>query len=209
MERMAISCRTMVFAKAPTPGAVKTRLVPVLGEAAAAALQRRLAEYALGTAVAAGLGQVELWCAPGTSDAFFQDCARRHGISLHAQGEGDLGARMARALGFAPARGTAGLLIGSDCPALTPAYLHLAAAALEEGNDAVFGPAEDGGYVLVGTARAPAALLFENIAWGSATVMQQTRTRLARLNWRWRELGMMWDVDRPEDLARLKELGLE
>ena len=98
----------MVFAKAPMPGRVKTRLVSALGEGAAAELHRQLAERTLGTAVAAGLGQVELWCAPGTDDAFFAACARQYGISLRAQGEGDLGMRMARALEFALAEGSPG-----------------------------------------------------------------------------------------------------
>ena len=196
----------MVFAKAPTPGRVKTRLVPALGETGAAELHWQLAERTLCTARAAGLGQVELWCAPGTDDAFFAACAKQHDVSLRAQGEGDLGVRMARALELALADGFSGLLIGSDCPALTPEYLREAAAALVNGNDAVIGPAEDGGYVLIGLARSPAAPLFEDIAWGSATVMQDTRTRLASRNWRWRELATLWDVDRPEDLLRLAQL---
>jgi uncharacterized protein len=199
----------MVFAKAPTPGRVKTRLVSALGETAATELHRQLTERTLCTARAAGLGQVELWCAPGTNDAFFAACAKQHGVSLRAQGEGDLGMRMARALEFALAQGSPGLLIGSDCPALTPEYLGEAAAALVNANDAVIGPAEDGGYVLIGLARSPTAQLFEDIAWGSATVMQETRMRLARLNWRWRELATLWDVDRPEDLLRLARLRAE
>jgi len=199
----------MVFAKAPTPGRVKTRLAAVLGDDAAAALHRQFTERTLRTAQAAALGQVELCCSPGTNDAFFAACANKFGVGLRAQGNGDLGARMARALEFALAQGSPGLLIGSDCPALTPQYLREAAAALASANDAVFGPAEDGGYVLVGLARGPAAPLFEGIAWGSATVMQETRQRLARLNWRWRELATLWDVDRPEDLSRLARLRAE
>jgi rSAM/selenodomain-associated transferase 1 len=169
-------------------------------------LHRQLAERTLFTALAAGLGPVELWCAPGTDDAFFAACARQYGISLRAQGEGDLGMRMARALEHALTGGSPGLLVGSDCPVLTAEYLREAAAGLAGGNDAVFGPAEDGGYVLIGLARKPSAQLFEDIAWGTATVMQETRARLACLNWRWLELATLWDVDRPEDLLRLRQL---
>ena len=196
----------MVFAKAPMPGRVKTRLVAALGERGAAELHRQLAERTLVTALAAGLGPVELWCAPGTDDAFFVACARQYCINLRAQGEGDLGTRMARALEHAQAEGSPGLLVGSDCPVLTTEYLGEAAAGLTGGNDAVFGPAEDGGYVLIGLARKPSAQLFEDIAWGTAAVMQETRARLVRLNWRWSELAMLWDVDRPEDLRRLRQL---
>jgi rSAM/selenodomain-associated transferase 1 len=192
----------MVFAKAPVPGRVKTRLVSSLGEAGAAELQRQLIERTLRTALAAGLGEVELWCAPGVNDAFFSDCAGRYGVVLRGQGQGDLGARMSRAL----AAGAPGLLVGSDCPALSAEYLRAAGVALAGGNDAVFGPAEDGGYVLIGLSRSPPAQLFDDIAWGTAAVMQETRARLARLNWRWQELATLWDVDRPEDLQRLQQL---
>ena len=200
-----INCRILVFAKAPTPGRVKTRLIPALGASGAAKLQRQLIARTLRTAMAAGLGTPELWCAPDPEDPFFEACAKHYGLRLQPQGEGDLGMRMARALESALAAGSPGLLIGCDCPVLTPAYLREAAAALAEGNDAVFGPAEDGGYVLIGAARSPLQL-FEGIAWGTSTVMQATRARLARGNWRWRELGLLWDLDRPEDLLRWRQL---
>jgi glycosyltransferase A (GT-A) superfamily protein (DUF2064 family) len=60
--------------------------------------------------------------------------------------------------------------------------------------------------VLIGLARSSSAHLFENVAWGSATVMQETRLRLKRMGWRWTELATLWDVDRPEDLPRLRRL---
>ncbi len=203
---MSADCRIIVFAKAPTPGQVKTRLIPVLGEAGAAALQRQLILRTLRTAAAAALGSNELWCAPGLEDAFLAGCAGEYGFRLRDQGEGDLGSRMARALESALAEGALALLIGCDCPVLTAAYLREAAAALEQGEDAVFGPVEDGGYVLVGAARTPVAELFEDVPWGTSAVMQLTRARLARGRWRWRELAPLWDVDRPEDLTRLREL---
>ena len=196
----------MVFAKAPTPGRVKTRLIPALGASGAASLQRQLIERTLRTAAAAGLGAIELWCAPGVDDPFFAACAAEHHVKLSAQGEGDLGVRMARALATAPEGGVSVLLVGCDCPALTPDYLREAAAALAAGDEAVFGPAEDGGYVLIGAARRPAARLFEDIPWGTAAVMRETRRRLAQGRWRWRELAPLWDLDRPEDLLRLREL---
>ncbi len=202
MTAASISCRILVFAKAPVPGSVKTRLVPALGEEGAAQLQRQLIERTLNTALAADLGAVELWCAPDPDEPFFAACATRPGLSMRAQGAGDLGVRMSRAL----AAGAPGLLIGSDCAAFTPAYLRQAANALGGGSDAIFGPAEDGGYVLIGLARSPPARLFEDIAWGTPSVMQETRARLAQLGWRWRELATLWDVDRPEDLPRLRQL---
>ena len=110
---------------------------------------------------------------------------------------------MARALEFALAEGSPGLLIGSDCPALTPEYLREAAAALVNGYDAVIGPAEDGGYVLIGLARVHSSL-FERIRWGGPDVLEDTRARFGALGWRCRELDTLWDIDRPEDLERLR-----
>jgi hypothetical protein len=104
-----------------------------------------------------------------------------------------------RALAGAPAA----IVIGCDCPALTPQHLREVAAALAGGYDAAVAPAEDGGYVLIGSTRATGRL-FERIRWGESTVMQETRERLAALGWRWLELGELWDVDRPEDLMRMQ-----
>ena len=74
----------MIFAKAPTPGRVKTRLIPALGEIGAANFQRQLIVRTLRTALAAGLGTPELWCAPSPGDSFFAACAQGHGIGLQA-----------------------------------------------------------------------------------------------------------------------------
>ncbi|HET7731987.1 MAG TPA: DUF2064 domain-containing protein, partial [Usitatibacter sp.] len=120
-----------MFAKAPVPGQVKTRLAGVLGEAAAAGLHAGLVRHALATAAAAGLGQVELWCAPDERHDFFARCAVDFGATLHAQRGAGLGERMRAAFDAAFARGEALVLIGSDCPALRPADLRAAAGALD------------------------------------------------------------------------------
>jgi len=99
------------------------------------------------------------------------------------------------------------LLMGADCPAILAADLVDCAAALEKGAAAVFLPAEDGGYGLVGAAR-PIPEIFEGIAWGGEDVMAQTRDKLARLGLTWGEPRVVWDVDRPEDFARLVREGL-
>jgi uncharacterized protein len=194
-------CRVMVFARAPVPGQVKTRLIPELGEAGAAALHRSLVTHSLLAARDSRLGPVELWCAPGVDDPFFRECERRHAVSLHRQEGGDLGARMRGAFASALARSTRAILVGSDVPALSPPYLRDADRALAEA-DAVVGPAEDGGYVLIGLSRLDAEL-FRDIPWGGPEVLAETRRRAAALAWRLRELPALWDVDRPEDLGRL------
>ena len=193
--------RVAIFAKAPVAGEVKTRLIPLLGAEGAARLHAALVRRALATAVQARIGAVELWCAPDASHPFFAQCAAEFGASLHRQEGADLGARMAHAFEHAFAGGRSLVLIGSDCPALQPPDLRAAAKALAD-HDAVLAPAEDGGYVLVGLARRLA--IFEDIAWGGADVMARTQARLDAAGARWRQLPTLWDVDRPEDYARLQ-----
>lgn len=197
-----MSTPVLVFAKAPVPGAAKTRLIPALGAGGAAALHERFVAWTLATAAAAATGPVELCCAPDASHPALLRLARAHGTALAEQGPGDLGDRMFAAFRRALAVAPAAILIGCDCPVLGPAHLRDAAAALAGGEDAVLVPAEDGGYVLIGLKRA-SARLFEHIRWGEPTVMAETRARLAALGWHWQELETLWDVDRPEDLARL------
>jgi hypothetical protein len=193
--------RIAVFAKAPVAGQVKTRLAPVLAPEAAARLHGRLVLHALREATAAGAGEVELWCAPDTAHGFFGDCARQFGVRLRGQGEGSLGARMARAFATAHAEGQGLVLLGSDCPALDRQAIAAAAQALSSQAVAI-APAEDGGYALIALS-APQPSLFEGIAWGTASVMAETRRKLAAARIAWTELPRTWDVDRPEDYARL------
>jgi len=196
----------LIFARAPVAGSVKTRLIPLLGDHGAAALYRSLVERALTVARESGVGPVELWCTPTTDDDFFASCRDRFHVTLHRQGEGDLGARMLNALEDALTRSRHVLLTGSDCPSLTAADLRAAAGALREGRDAVFCPTEDGGYVLVGLSQALPGI-FDAMTWGTATVMEETRQRLRNLGWRWHELPVHWDVDRPQDYQRLVREG--
>lgn len=191
-----------VFAKAPRPGDAKSRLIPALGAAGAARLQRRLTLNVLRLAARFNRRDLTLWCAPDAGQRFFRALHTRHGIATRAQAEGDLGRRMAQA--FVAHDGPL-LLIGTDCPALRLEHLTTAAHLLHSDNDAVFIPAEDGGYVLVGLRR-PQERLFEEIDWGSAEVMAQTRARLAESALRWAEPFVLWDVDLPEDLPRLAAL---
>jgi rSAM/selenodomain-associated transferase 1 len=193
----------MVLAKAPAPGFAKTRLAPVLGDDGAAALQERLTAQAVATACAAGVGPVTLWATPDIAHASFARLAQRHSIALAVQPDGDLGARMLAALDAADAPA---LVIGADCPALTPRHLNVSARHLQNGIDAILIPADDGGYVLIGM-RHPQPALFAGMAWSTTTVAAETRRRLARLGLSWREPARLWDVDRPEDLARLEALG--
>ena len=92
----------------------------------------------------------------------------------------------------------------ASLPALTADHLRVSAAHLRDGLDAVLLPVDDGGYVMLGMRQPPSAL-FTGIAWSTDTVAAETRRRLARLGLSWREPARLWDVDRPEDLARLDD----
>jgi rSAM/selenodomain-associated transferase 1 len=189
-----------ILAKAPVPGLVKTRLIPTIGAHAAAVLQERLTERAIGTAIAADVGPVTLWCAPDATHSTFLKLVMQQRIILKRQPEGDLGARM---LAASTQRGGPVLVIGTDCPALTELHLRGAANALREGNDVVIIPAEDGGYVLIGT-RVPQPAIFAGIAWGTGSVLADTRTRIIEQRLMLTEQPPLWDVDTEADLARLE-----
>lgn len=194
----------IVLARAPVAGAAKTRLIPRLGARGAARLHAALIDRALATVRDADLGGIELCCSPDATHPFLAACASRYDATLTVQASGDLGARMLAALDRVIATSGPALLVGTDCPALTSAHLREAAAALAAGQDAVLGPAEDGGYVLVGLART-SPTIFKNIGWGGPGVLRDTRARLAALGWHWHELAELWDIDRPADVARFVE----
>ena len=210
------ACAVIVFAKAPLAGYAKTRLIPALGVAGAARLAERMLVHAVGQAVAADIGPVEVCAAPDATHPVFDGLAALHALALTAQGAGDLGARMQRAFArrlaatSAPAV-EASLLIGTDAPSLDAVRLRRARDELEA-HDAVFVPALDGGYALVGLRRPTPALLaalFDGMAWSTPTVMARTRERLAALGVRVAELEAVADIDEPADLVHVPPAWLE
>ncbi len=199
--------RILIFARAPVPGACKTRLIPAVGPQGAARIQRDLIEKTLETCVASGLAPVELWCAPDCRHPYLGRSRQDYGVTLMRQPAGDLGRRMSEALRRTLRSTRHVLIIGTDCPALTAGDLEQALLALRKGSSFVFTPAEDGGYVLVGASTSERRL-FHGIAWSTSKVMTATRLRLARLQLPWTELPALWDVDTPDDLRRAVAAGL-
>ena len=200
-------CAVIVFAKAPQAGHAKTRLIAALGAEGAALLAERLLFATLDRALVADVGPVELCVTPQRTHPAFAAAAQRGAVTLTDQGNGDLGQRMARAFQRVLRTNSRALLIGTDTPRLDAPYLRAAAAALND-TDAVFGPAADGGYTLVGLQR-PAPGLFVGMRWSHSQVMAHTRERLAALSLRHVELPILHDVDEPADLVHVPRQWLQ
>jgi len=193
------------MAKVPRPGAVKTRLAPLLGAEGCAALQAALIGVVARWAVAvAPRGGAYLAYGP---DGAGEEELRPHvpeGVRLFPDGRGDLGDRLAgataRVLGE---RGEPLLVVGTDMATLTLAHAREAEVVLRGGADAVFGPALDGGYWLVGLAR-PAPELFElGAAWGGPQVLQRSLELAAAAGLRAELLGTERDLDDAADARAL------
>lgn len=185
--------RVALFTRWPEPGRAKTRLIPALGAAGAADVHRRLTERAVAACRASGFPvEIRFTGAPESAFEGWLGSTDR----LVEQGDGDLGARLSRAAATTPV-----LLVGADIPDLSGERLRAAATALETA-PVVIGPAEDGGYWLLGLAM-PFPDLFDRMAWGTATVYADT---VAKLAFPPAVLETLADLDRPEDLARWPHL---
>ncbi len=201
---MRDAARVLIFARAPVPGRTKTRLAPALGPEGAARLHASMLLATCERICGSTSGPVELWTEGEDRSGFFSSLQARFGIGLHTQQGRDLGARMAHAAKAALQKAECVVLIGSDCPDLDGPYLQSALELLEAGNDVVLGPAEDGGYVLLGMTRFIPEL-FANMPWGTGSVCAETRARLAALDVSYALLKPLFDIDRPEDYRRYLE----
>lgn len=188
--------RVVAFARFPVAGMCKTRLIPAVGAQGAATIHTKLVETCVAAMRGSGLS-IELRTT-GAEAAAFRDWLGDD-IAFIDQGEGDLGDRLARAAAPYPV-----IFIGSDAPDLDADRLITAAKALASA-PAVIGPAEDGGYYLLGL-NAPAPWLFTDMDWGTETVFEETMRRFAAHGVTPAVLEPLADLDRPEDLARWPEL---
>jgi hypothetical protein len=194
--------RLVIFAKAPLAGFAKTRLIPALGAEGAAELARRMLSHTLAQALAAGAQAVELCMSPAPSDPAWKGVALPQAVERSDQGEGDLGARMRRAMERALAqRQGPVLLMGTDCPALSAAHILEAGRQLDQ-HDAVLVPVADGGYVLIGL-RVPSPSLFTGMPWSTPVVAFETLRRMASGGLSVWQGPVLHDIDEPADLAHL------
>ena len=188
--------RPIVFCKAPVPGRVKTRLQPDFTPRQAARIHAAMAELTV-ERVQSLFPQA--WLATDDpAHPFF----RRFALPILPQGPGDLGQRMQRLMLRAVEGGARGvLLLGTDSPHMHP-YRLVRAVRLLARYDAVLGPVEDGGYDLLALRGAPAGV-FEQVRWGTGSVLTDTLRRLAALGLRRRCLSIGFDVDTAADLERM------
>ncbi len=191
----------LLFAKAPVAGKVNTRLIADIGVQAATKLQHDLIDQRLSMLTQANLCAVSLMCSPDVHDDYFVHCKQQYPITLLAQSGPDLGVRMLNGIKQALQQYKYCIVIGTDAPALDEVLISQAIERLKTGDKVVFVPAEDGGYVLVGLQQ-PYEFLFQDITWGSAEVMQQSRSKLKKNGISFSELATCWDIDRLEDYQR-------
>jgi hypothetical protein len=192
--------RIVIFAKAPLPGKVKTRLIPALGEEGAARLALQMLGDTVREAAKVNVAEVELCADPQPSHPDWQDLLPS--VRLTAQGSGDLGERLARAAERVLAEGQRVMLVGTDCPSLDEHRLRQACGELES-HDAVIHPTLDGGYALLGLARFDPSL-FSGIEWSTPSVARTTMARIAALGWSLHIAETLQDIDEPEDLDSLR-----
>jgi len=194
----------VVYSRAPRPGKVKTRLIPALGARGACSLQRRLLRQTLARAASLRPQSLELQVSPQRRDPWLWQQAQAVGAHLCVQPPGDLGRRMRLSLAAATRHAPWAVLIGGDCPGLSARTIERAFAALQSGAEVVITPALDGGFGLIGARDPLPPALFRGISWGSRQVMVTLRRNARQAGLRLQLVDACWDVDRPEDLMRLR-----
>lgn len=186
----------VLFAKYPLPGYAKTRLIPALGAEGAARVHRHLTERTV-DALMASQAPVEIRFAGAAEAAFRQWLG--DGAALVQQADGDLSDRL-----IAASREEPHIFFGADTPDLSVAIIAQAILLLQA-HDVVIGPADDGGYYLIGMQSARPELLTD-MPWSTEQVLPETLRRCTAFGLKVALLPVLADCDRPEDLARWPEL---
>jgi rSAM/selenodomain-associated transferase 1 len=193
--------KIIIFAKEPVLGKVKTRLARGIGETAALQFHENMLRHTIAMVCEYRLAIVELHVSGNPNHPVFQSLSHEFDVSVHEQHGEDLGEKMFFALEQSLGNSNYSVLIGTDCPVMGVDYLSNALTALLRGQDAVIGPAEDGGYVLIGT-RNIKKVWFSDVSWGSRKVLQQSLSKMQASGAKIEKLQTLWDVDKIEDLQR-------
>ncbi len=194
-----MSVELHVFVRPPQRGRVKTRLQADAGAAATLQIYRWLLRHTLGQAAQSAI-PTTVWSAESPWHPRLRQWALDQGFSLRTQPPGDLGQRMQFALESSLRKGRKALIIGSDCPAIDARYLADAAQRLRQ-KELIIGPANDGGYVMLGLQR-PAPGLFRQIHWSAPSVLRTTLRRASLLGLDPLLLPALDDIDRLTDWKR-------
>lgn len=199
-----MTSKIIIFSRYPEPGKTKTRLIPALGPDGAAALYRRMAEHTVG--IARDLAQARDVSLEVRYEGASEDLMNSwlgDELLYREQTGSDLGDRMWRAFQDAFDDGFSRVVIvGCDCPEMSVSILDTALDRLTNW-DLVLGPANDGGYYLMGL-RKPHRELFQNVAWGTDRVLDQTVGIARYLQLSVIFVSALDDVDRPQDLLKFE-----
>jgi rSAM/selenodomain-associated transferase 2/rSAM/selenodomain-associated transferase 1 len=195
-----MSNHLIVFTRFPTPGTTKTRMIPKLGSEGAADLQRKMTEHTLAIARAVRDNN-DVSLSVYYTDSEQEDMKSWLGDDLdyNIQAEGDLGDRLNSAFSNSLSNSARNaVIIGTDCPDITPTIIANAFEALND-SDVVLGPANDGGYYLIGLNH-PCPQLLKDVPWGSENTFKSTAMNAADLSLSLHRLEPLSDVDYPKDL---------
>ncbi len=196
----------LLYAKAPLPGKVNTRLIPSTGIQVATRLQYNLLHQRLSSLTTLPICNVVLMCAPDCHHPCFCHCGDVYQLPLITQSGADLGQRMANGILQALATKSYVVVIGTDAPSLTRAAIEHSIQQLHQpSTDVVINPAEDGGYVLIGLTQNTQAVLptiFTGIDWGSGKVLQQTCKKIKLAGLHYKQMPTYWDIDSYADYQR-------
>lgn len=190
----------------PLPGQAKTRLIPVLGEEGACRLHQKMVEHTMATVRNFSLVfPTDIFVFFNGGSEVLMKTWLGSGAKYLLQPAGDLGIKMSAAFEAVFARGCkTAMMIGTDCPDIDGDILSESFSLLDE-LDMVIGPAADGGYYLLGLKKNHDKL-FKGIAWGSDQVLSQTLTAAGNAHIRVGCLPQLADIDRPEDLANIRDI---
>lgn len=194
----------IIFIKAPVAGFCKTRLIPYLSPEEASEFYKSLVTSCFNNIKTINNTDISIFTYPDINNPFIKSLSQKHSTTCHLQSGEDLGERMFNAINMSLKTYDKSVLIGTDCPLIDQSYLDQAFKALDQ-HDMVLGPANDGGYVLIGASKIEAQL-FNNINWGTDSVLKQSLHNANKAAYKTHLLDTLWDIDTPEDYIKYQNL---
>ena len=191
----------IIFTKNPVEGHVKTRLIPEWGTEGALHLYKDILKKTIESVKQSEIDHIYIYCTPDLENPYLQFCSRQYEIDLVLQRGSNLGERMNNAFVEILNQYSHAIIVGCDCPELNSQDINIANEKLKNEFDIVIGPAEDGGYYLIGM-HEPHPEVFENINWGCDSVLDDTRNHISSNDLKSFELEQKWDLDMPDDVHR-------